>query len=123
VNVLGLGAAARYALDVGLTVAQERAVRLARGLREWASGVDGIRVLDRGREVSAIVTIEVIDRDAVPIVMALRREGIHTSATLQWFGLADLGPRRVQSAVRVSPHYFNTDDEVVRFQDALLGAL
>lgn len=53
-------------------------------------------------------------REAAAIVIALRRQGIHTSATLQWYGLADLGPRSVKSAVRVSPHYFNTEDELTR---------
>lgn len=123
INVLGLGAAARYALDVGLDVARERARHFARDLRAWAEGVDGLRPLDRGNDLSAIVTIEVQERDATPLVMALRAEKVHTSATLQWYGLADLGPRGVGSAVRVSPHYFNTDQEVAHFKERLLAMI
>ena len=120
INVLGLGAAARYALDVGLEVARDRARHFARELRAWAEHTDGLTPLDRGHDLSAIVTLEIAGHEAAPIVMALRRERVHTSATLQWYGLADLGPRGVESAIRVSPHYFNTDDEIKRFQESLL---
>ncbi|HEX6047902.1 MAG TPA: aminotransferase class V-fold PLP-dependent enzyme, partial [Gemmatimonadaceae bacterium] len=110
--VLGLGAAARYALDVGVDVAHERAFALARQLRARLSQIPGVRVLDRGPAPSAIVTAAVASRDAQEIVDELRSLGINTAATLQWFGLLDLGPRHVESAVRISPHYYNTDEEI-----------
>ncbi|MEO5800188.1 MAG: aminotransferase class V-fold PLP-dependent enzyme [Gemmatimonadales bacterium] len=118
-NVLGLGAAARYAIDVGLDVARDRARGFARDLRSWATETEGLRPADRGGDLSAIVTLEVLGREAAPIVMQLREQGINTSATLQWFGLADLGPRGIESAIRVSPHYFNTADEISRFKAAV----
>ena len=37
---------------------------------------------------------------------------INTTATLQWYGLLALGPRHIQSAIRISPHYYNTEAEV-----------
>lgn len=120
INVLGLGAAARYALDIGLDVIRDRARHFAQQLRTWARTVDGLTPLDRGDDLSAIVTIEMKGHPALPIVGALRRQRIHTSATLQWYGLADLGPRGVESAIRVSPHYFNTDAEIQSFQESLL---
>lgn len=110
--VLGLAAAARYALDVGIEVASSRAFALARRVREQLSGLPGVRVLDRGRVQCAIVTASFEGRDAQDIVSELSRHRINTSASLKWYGLLDFSERNVQSALRISPHYYNTEEEV-----------
>jgi selenocysteine lyase/cysteine desulfurase len=110
--VLGLGAAARYALDVGIEVASARAFGLARRVREQLAGLDGVCVLDRGSEQCAIVTASFAGRDAQEIVRELARQRINTSASLRWYGLLDFSERGVDSAQRISPHYYNTEAEV-----------
>lgn len=117
--VLGMGAAARYALDVGVERAGRRAFALGAQLRARLAEVPGARVLDRGRDPSAIVTVELPGVYASEAVAMLRARGINTAATLRWFGLLDLTPRGVESAVRISPHYYNTEEEL----DAVVGAL
>jgi len=117
--VLGLGAAARYALDVGLGVAHERAYALAAYARRQLAALPGVQLLDRGQAPCAIITAAEAGQDARHVVRALGEQGINTSATLQWYGLLDLGERGVESALRVSPHYYNTTAEV----DALAAAL
>ncbi len=121
--VLGLGAAADYALAVGATVAQERSGMLAALLREKLSETPGVRVLDRGRSPSAIVTIEIAGRHASEIQSALHERRVNTSVTLQWYGLRDLGERNVESALRLSPHYYNTESEVLEVADHLRDVL
>ena len=110
--VLGLGAAARYALGVGIERGGGRAARLAATLRAELAAIDGVRVLDRGREQCAIVTAEVKGRDATEIVAELRRRGINTTASLRWYGLIDFTAKGTTSAVRFSPHYYNTEAEI-----------
>src|SRR5438105_3306868 len=61
--IVGLGAAARYALAAG-RLGHERAWRLAARLRERLDAVPEGRVLDRGPERCAIVTLDVRGRDA-----------------------------------------------------------
>lgn len=117
--VLGLGAAARYALDVGIEVAGTRAFELARRVRDKLREIPGVRVLDGGRKQCAIVTASVAGRDAQDIVRELSRQRINTSASLQWYGLLDFTEKRVESAIRLSPHYYNTEAEV----DAAVEAL
>ncbi|HKG90468.1 MAG TPA: hypothetical protein VKA84_01175, partial [Gemmatimonadaceae bacterium] len=68
--------------------------------------------LDRGADPCAIVTAEVAGHDARDVVAELARRRINATATLQWYGLLDLGARGVETAVRLSPHYYNTTDEV-----------
>src|SRR5438270_8484914 len=70
--VLGLGEAARYALAVGVERGGRRARELAATLRAKLSGVNGIRVLDRGSELAAIVTLDVPGWDATALSKLLR---------------------------------------------------
>jgi selenocysteine lyase/cysteine desulfurase len=110
--VLGMGAAARYAQDVGMDVIAPRTSALARRLRDGLAGIRGVTVLDRGRAPCAIVTAHVEGREGPELVRALAAHGMNTTATLQWYGLLDLGPRGIRSAIRISPHYYNTEAEV-----------
>jgi selenocysteine lyase/cysteine desulfurase len=117
--VLGLGAAVEYAQAVGVGRAGTRAVALAEYLRTRLMALDGVRVLDRGRERCAIVTVEVVGHETANIVNELRRRHINTSASLAWYGLIDMAEKNVASALRLSPHYYNTLEEV----DAAVEAL
>jgi selenocysteine lyase/cysteine desulfurase len=110
--VLGLGAATRYALDVGVEVARDRAWSLARELRLRLSELPGVRVLDRGARQSAIVTADIEGVNATTLVSELRARRINTAASLRWFGLLDFSERDVSTAIRISPHYYNTEDEI-----------
>jgi selenocysteine lyase/cysteine desulfurase len=117
--VLGLGAAARYARRVGIDVAGGRATRFAAMLRDRLAAIPGVRVLDRGERLCAIVTIDASGRDASELSAALGRRGINTSASLRWYGLIDFGEKGSTGALRLSPHYYNSDAEL----DSAIGAL
>ena len=117
--VLGLRAAAEYAIARGITQCGDRARSHAAYLRDRLAEMPGARVLDRGQNLSAIVTVEIGVLDARGIVKELRDRGINTAATLQWYGMLDLGARGVESALRLSPHYYNTNDELDRALDAI----
>ena len=117
--VLGLGAAARYAAKVGAAVAMERSFAHAKRLREEIAKISGANVLDRGSQQCAIVTASFAGRSGDEIVSKLAKQSVNTSVTLQWFGLLDLGERNIESAVRISPHYYNTDEEINTCLDIL----
>ena len=110
--VLGQAAAARYTLDVGIGTAQARAWALAARLRDALGTTPRIRVLDRGRTQCAIVTMTVEGTHADAVVRGLKEQGINTVSSLREFGIYDFDAKRVESAVRLSPHYYNTDAEV-----------
>jgi len=117
--VLGLGEAARYALEVGVEQTGQRARQLAADLRTQLAGIPGCRVLDRGRELAALVTVEVAGHAAPDLVKLLRAQHINTSASLREFAVIDMDQKRVQSALRISPHYYNTEEEVGTLVEAL----
>jgi len=124
--ILGLGEAARYALEVGIERGGGRALELATALREKLAEIPGIRLMDRGPRLCAIVTAEVAGwRDAGALVRRLReadfKPGINTSAAMSGRGpfnpLGAEGP----SMVRLSPHYYNTHEEIDAAVTALAG--
>ena len=117
--VLGLGAAARYARNVGVATASHRAFGLAARLRRELETIDGVRVLDRGRERCAIVTFDVRGRDATELVAELGWRGVNSTASLRWYGLIDFTEKGTNAAVRLSPHYYNTEEEI----DSAIGHL
>ena len=107
--VLGLGAAARYAMEVGVAEAGAYAAGLAATLREALRELPGARVLDRGEKLCAIATVALPNGSPADIVAALREQAINTSAT----------GRHATEAVRISPHYYNTPQEVAAAVAAL----
>ena len=117
--VLGVGAAARYALDVGLDTARDRCRALAAYARARLAGLPGVRVLDRGAELCAIVTAEPAGRPGAEVKLALRARGINTSSPARDDAVIDFDAKGVRSAIRISPHYYNTAAEVDAAVDAL----
>jgi selenocysteine lyase/cysteine desulfurase len=117
--VLGLGAAARYALDVGIETARDRARSLAAYARERLATVPGVRVLDRGAELCAIVTVQPGQHEGEAIKLALRARGINTSSPDRSDAVIDMDEKGTTSALRISPHYYNTKEEI----DTAVGTL
>jgi len=109
--ILGLGAAARYALAAG-EPGHDRAWRLAARLRERLDAVPEARVLDRGRERCAIVTLDVRGHDAGDLELRLRERGVNTSSADRQSGVLDMDAKRAATVLRFSPHYYNTEDEL-----------
>jgi selenocysteine lyase/cysteine desulfurase len=118
-NVLGLGAAARYALDVGIETARDRARALAEEARARLAELPGVRPLDRGAERCAIATFEVAGRDADEVKLALRARGINTSAADRSAAVIDMDAKGAATLLRASPHYYNTSEEIERLAEAL----
>jgi selenocysteine lyase/cysteine desulfurase len=117
--VLGLGEAARYALEVGVERGGKRARELAATLRRSLSGLSGIRMLDRGDELAAIVTVQVAGWDATELSKLLRTRGINSSASLRAYAVIDMDEKGAASALRLSPHYYNTEEEIDRVAEQL----
>jgi selenocysteine lyase/cysteine desulfurase len=117
--VLGTGAAAEYALSVGVETARERSWALARYARERLGAIEGVRVLDRGPELCAIATAELGGRPSAQVKLALRARGINTSSPDRTDAVIDMDEKRAASAIRISPHYYNTADEIDTALDAL----
>jgi selenocysteine lyase/cysteine desulfurase len=117
--VLGLGAAARYALDVGVELAGARALELATTIRDRLATMPGARLVEPGERLSAIVTAAFGGWDASRLVDVLRERDVNTSQSTSGPGPFNAEGAAGESMVRISPHYYNTEAEV----DTALGIL
>ena len=121
--VLGLGAAVRYSLQVGVETGGRRATALAAYARKKLAKDERVQVLDRGQVQCAIATAAVGARDASSLVELLRRENMNVSAILRDHAVIDMDTKGVTTALRISPHYYNTFDEVDTVVDAIVEAV
>jgi len=117
--VLGSKAAIDCANDIGLEKIKERNVYLCNRIRNGISAINGLRLLDIGPEQSSIITVEMPGHKAQEILTALRNENINTSVGYRSFALIDFEAKHVEWALRLSPHYYNTEEEVETLIQAL----
>ena len=118
-TLLGSAAAIRYALTVGIDVIAERTPALGAALRERLAELDGVRIFDRGRRRCAIVTFTVDGWNSEVLMTELRRRRINSSVSAREHALYDFTDKGVEACVRMSPHYYNTEQEVDEVVDAV----
>jgi selenocysteine lyase/cysteine desulfurase len=121
--VLGLGAAAGYAMEVGLETIRDRAWELAAYARQRLATIPGVRILDRGPELCAIATAAIDGWHAKDVKLALRLQGINTSSSEREDAVIDMDAKKTDSALRISPHYYNTKEEIDTAAEALTEVL
>ena len=117
--VHGMGAAAAYAMEIGLDAIWERDARLAATLRRRLVEVSGVTVHDIGSVQGAIVTFSVTGRDASDVKAALHEQAINVSVVTQSSAPFDTVERGLPPLVRASVHYFNTELEIERLVEAI----
>jgi cysteine desulfurase / selenocysteine lyase len=116
---VGLRAAVRYALEVGLEPIRARVTMLADHLRSELARLPGIKVQDLGRVRSGIVTFTKEDEQPRSIEARLRAANINVSVSSKSSAQLDFGRRGLSQVVRASVHYFNTEQEIGVFCRAL----
>lgn len=119
VNVLGLGAAVRQALDLGLDAIGKRTTALGAALRGLLEDLPGVATHDLGQVRCAIVTAKVDGMHAADVAAALGAAGVNVTTTVPEHTPFDTEDRNVHPLVRLSPHYYNTEDELERAVDLI----
>jgi cysteine desulfurase/selenocysteine lyase len=112
---IGLRAAVRYALDLGLEPIRARVTLLADRLRGGLAELPGVKVQDLGRVRSGIVTFTKEGEQPRDIQARLRAANIGVSVSSKSSAQLDFGRRGLTQVVRASVHYFNTEDEIQTF--------
>ncbi len=117
--VLGSRAAIEYAQKIGMQAIEKRVMGLADYTRKKLTELPGVRILDRGKKLSGIVTAEVKGHDALAFNKKLNTQNINTSTIGLNNAVIDFGEKGVEWALRVSPHYFNTIEEIDTLSDVI----
>ncbi|NRA49236.1 MAG: aminotransferase class V-fold PLP-dependent enzyme [Phaeodactylibacter sp.] len=125
--VLAASAAAKYAVDIGIQSIATRISLLANYLREQLADMNGIRVLDHGKQLAGIVTLSVEGWSPEEIIPALNQKKINASISYKEGAVIDFEKKGVDWALRFSPHYFNTiaelDQTLVTIKELSSGSL
>jgi cysteine desulfurase/selenocysteine lyase len=120
---IGLGVAVDYALQWGLDAIWQRVRTLASALRSQLSSLPGVLIHDRGLTQCGIVTFTIEGKDPEAIMYALRQQHINVEVSGRTSTLFDMDERSLESLVRASVHYYNTEHEVVHFCQAIEALL
>ncbi|SJZ49189.1 Selenocysteine lyase/Cysteine desulfurase [Chitinophaga eiseniae] len=118
-SVIGTKAAIEYCLQIGEERIWQQVRLMAAITREKLEAIDKVRVLDRGPEKGGLVTFHVEGSDPLHIVNGLLKRKINVVPSYRAFGLLDFDDKGVKWAVRASPHYYNTVEEI----DAFIASL
>jgi cysteine desulfurase/selenocysteine lyase len=114
-GLLGLGAAAQAALDVGVDRTWTYVHALAAELRARLESELGAEVRDKGEVRGAIVTFTLDGVDPHGLRERLEQRGIGVSVSEPADSLHDSSVRSLPQMVRASVHHFTTPDEITTF--------
>ncbi len=116
---IGLGVAIDYAIQWEIEKTWRRVRDLAYALRTRLSPIPGVIVHDCGIIQCGIVTFTVEGKDPAGIKHALAHQHINVTVSQRASTLLDMDRRGLTSMVRASVHYYNSEEEVARFCQAL----
>lgn len=117
--VLGTTAAIEYCLNIGLDRIAQQVRLLSDHMRQELSTLDKVRVLDRGPELGGLVTFTVRGAQPKHLADQLLKRKINVVPSYRNFAVIDFDEKGVEWALRASPHYYNTMEEIQEFLSAL----
>ena len=106
-------------MEWGLDAIYARVQTLAHDLRKRLTDIRGVRVHDLGIERCGIVSLTKTDIEADDIKAELTEDAINVSTSSSSSTLLDMQARDIESVVRASVHYYNTEEEVKKFAEAV----
>jgi selenocysteine lyase/cysteine desulfurase len=110
--LLGAAEAAVVANDLGIAAIADRIRHLTSRFRTELSNMDRIQVLDRGDQLCGIVTLHIEGATPRMIKKQLLSHGINHSFGMLTSARFDLSAKQVEWVLRLSPHYYNTEEEL-----------
>ena len=112
---LGLDAAIRQALAIGMDAIARRIGALAARLRARLAEIGHITPRDKGARRGGIVTFDSTAFTAEQIYAHLRRNRVNLSISRVGMARLDMERRGLGAVLRASPHIYNTEKEIDDF--------
>ncbi|SHK83826.1 Selenocysteine lyase/Cysteine desulfurase [Chitinophaga jiangningensis] len=118
-SVIGSATALKYANDIGIQAIANRNEILCGFLRKELAAVPGVQLMDRGAHPCSIVTFAVQGRQETGAKQYFRDKGINLHTTNRQSAIIDFQEKGVDWVLRVSPHYYNEEQELERLIEVL----
>jgi len=116
---IGLGVAIDYALSLGLENIWARISALADSLRQRLNSIPSVKLHDLGVQKCGIVTFTLEGQDPQETRRRLAAQKINVSVSSAASTRLDMDERGLESVVRASLHYYNTEEEIERFCESV----
>ncbi|WP_407429817.1 aminotransferase class V-fold PLP-dependent enzyme [Arcticibacter sp.] len=113
--VLGLGKAVDYALHVGIDRIWNRIEFLSSVMRKKLADIPGVIMRDSGEKLSGLITFSVKGMDSSAVKLKLGALGINVSIGASQATPLYMEKSGLDTVVRASVHYYNTEGEIVMF--------
>ncbi|WP_415327361.1 aminotransferase class V-fold PLP-dependent enzyme [Chryseobacterium sp. MMS23-Vi53] len=121
-SLLGLMEATKYANVVGMQHIEDYNKKLSQKLRENLKNI-GFKVWDWGNNLSSIITFCEPNGDLENSQKVLKENNVFFSVTYKNSALIDFTNKNINGIVRLSPHYFNTPEEIEKVSEILKNSL
>jgi len=89
--------------------------------RNEISAISGIKVYDRGSVTCNILSFTKLSRTLEDIQSHLKSNDVIFSVSDKHWGVIDFENKNLEWVIRLSPHYFNTKEEIVQVLEILDG--
>jgi cysteine desulfurase / selenocysteine lyase len=110
--LLGLKEAVSYANSLGLENIQRYNQTLNNELRHLLMEIPDVEVFDRGSEMGSIITFLKRGKSVVEHERMLTEKNVFYSVSSRESSLIDYEKKGINKVIRLSPHYFNTLEEI-----------
>ncbi|HZY81005.1 MAG TPA: aminotransferase class V-fold PLP-dependent enzyme, partial [Cyclobacteriaceae bacterium] len=113
--LLGTAAAIEYLDRLDIHKVEKQIRFLADYLRSGLGQIDGINTYDLGASPGGLVTFHLRGHEPEPLKELFRARQINVVTSYRNFAVIDYDYKKVPWTIRVSPHYFNTIEELDYF--------
>lgn len=115
VNQIGFKAALDYYAALGPEAASDTLLTIADTIRRGLADISHVVPTCPEGARSAIITFNIKGLDALEVKQRLMDQGVTVQTASVQHTRLDLGARDIETAVRVSPHYFISEHDVAQF--------
>jgi len=117
--MMGSKEALKYLLNIGIEAIMERNALLFSRLVNALAEISFITLQDRGKQRCNIVTFSLTGHTPEKTKNHFSRSGINIYIMTKVSAVIDFAEKDIEWVVRVSPHYYNTENEIDRFIEIL----
>lgn len=116
---LGLGKAVEYATNLGMERIRQRIKFLSELMRSTLSQQNGVKIHDTGTQLSGIVTFSLSNMSCYQVKLRLAAQQINVSVAFPLSTPLFMKKQQLDSVVRASVHYYNTEAEIQLFCEVI----
>jgi len=117
--VIGFSEALKYANNIGMDTIQSYNHKLMKRLRKNLSNIPDIKLFDNGTKTCNILTFRKKNVSAEKIMEHLDSNNVFFSLSQKHWGLIDYTKKGIDWTIRLSPHYFNTLEEMDKVSEII----